>query len=88
MAVLRNLKADNERLERELAEAKALVASALEAKAKGLTMKVAKSGGVSVYGMSRWPTTLYRSQWERLLAEKETILAFIEANADRLSVKE
>lgn len=51
-------------------------------------LKVGKAGGVSVYGMGRWPVTLYRSQWERLLDSAEEIRAFIEANADLLTSKE
>lgn len=53
-----------------------------------LTLKVSKAGAVSVYGMGRWPVTLYRGQWERLLTAKDDIVAFIEANGDLLSVKE
>ena len=58
-----------------------------EAKSK-LKLKIAKSGGVSVYGMGKWPTTLYRSQWETLLDHKEAILQFIEDNARHLKTKE
>jgi hypothetical protein len=52
-----------------------------------LTFKVSEKGALSIYGMGRYPVSLYREQWERLLAQKDAILAFIEANADRLSVK-
>ncbi len=56
--------------------------------AKGtLTFKVSEKGALSIYGMGRYPVSLYREQWERLLAQKDAILALIEANADRLSVK-
>ena len=53
-----------------------------------LSMKVTEKGGVSVYGMGRWPVTLYGSQWEKLLGVKDEILAFLEANKGKLSVKE
>lgn len=53
-----------------------------------LTLKVSEKGALSLYGMGRFPVTLYRGQWERLLESKEALLAYIEANADRLSVKE
>lgn len=53
-----------------------------------LTLKVSDKGAVSVYGMGRWPVTLYASQWERLLASKDEIVAFIETNRDQLAVKE
>lgn len=52
-----------------------------------LSCKVTEKGAVSVYGLGRFPTTLYRSQWERLLGAKEAIEAFIAANANLLSVK-
>lgn len=54
---------------------------------KALTMKVSEKGALSIYGLGRFPVTLYRGQWERLIAHAPTITAFIEANADRLSVK-
>jgi hypothetical protein len=83
MAVLRNLKADEAlelaRLREENAALKAATAS--------LPIKVSAKGGVSVYGLGRWPVTLYQSQWESLLASKESILAFIEANKSRLASK-
>lgn len=45
------------------------------------------SGAISLYGMGRFPITLYRGQWERLIAAVPQIEAFIEANASLLSVK-
>lgn len=66
----------------------ALVGQLKAAKQTKLTMKVSEKGALSVYGMGRWPVTLYRSQWERLLQHKDELLAFIEANASLLSVKE
>lgn len=50
-------------------------------------LKVTEKGGVSVYGMGRFPVTLYGEQWERLLARKDEILQFLADNADRLSKK-
>lgn len=55
---------------------------------KRLSLKVTEKGGLSVYGLGRFPVTLYRGQWERLLGAKDDILAFIEANGDSLSVKD
>lgn len=52
-----------------------------------LTLKVSKQGAVSVYGMGKWPVTLYSQQWARVLGAKDQIEAFISANADSLSVK-
>lgn len=53
-----------------------------------LHLKVSEKGAVSLFGMGKWPVTLYREQWERIFAAREQIEAFIEANADSLSVKE
>lgn len=53
-----------------------------------LTVKVSSKGGVSVYGLGRWPVTLYRSQWESLLGEAQTIKDFITDNADALASKD
>jgi hypothetical protein len=52
-----------------------------------LTLKVSDKGALSVYGIGRFPVSLYRAQWERLLTAKDDILAFIDANASKLSVK-
>ena len=54
-----------------------------------LRCKVGEKGGIMVMGLGRFPTTLYRSQWERLIAFIKTgeIERFIEANAAQLSVK-
>ena len=45
------------------------------------------SGAISVYGLGRFPVTLYASGWERLLSEADTIHAFIKANEALLSRK-
>lgn len=50
-----------------------------------LTLKVAKSGAVSLYGMGRFPVTLYASQWDKVLNEAEAIREFIQTNANLLS---
>ena len=51
-------------------------------------LKVTEKGGVSVYGLGRFPVTLYKSQWDKLLAMKDDILTFMEDNKDRIAVKE
>lgn len=51
-------------------------------------MKVSEKGALSVYGMGRFPVTLYKEQWLRLLAMAEDIKAFIAANNDNLKSKE
>jgi hypothetical protein len=51
-------------------------------------LKVSEKGALSVYGMGRFPVTLYREQWEKLLAMSDQILEFIQANDDKLKKKE
>lgn len=53
----------------------------------GLTLRVSEKGALSVYGMGRFPVTLYREQWERLAKAMPLIQEFITANADKLKVK-
>lgn len=61
----------------------------LKAKETGpLALKVSQKGAVSVYGLGRWPVTLYRSQMERFLGEAERIKAFMVEHADQLKTKE
>ena len=55
--------------------------------ATGITMKVSEKGGISVYGMGRFPITLYKEQWLKLLDMSDAIRAFIAANEATLKVK-
>ena len=57
-------------------------------KERGLTLKIGEKGGLSVYGLGRFPVTLYKEQWVRLLGMADEIRAFIEANNDKLKTKE
>lgn len=66
----------------------AMLLAARSANAGKLTLKVTEKGGISCYGLGRFPVSLYRSQWERLLSEADKIKAFILANADKLAVKD
>lgn len=50
-------------------------------------LKVSPKGGVSLYGLGRFPVTLYRSQWKTLFSKKAEIESFIEAHADKLASK-
>jgi hypothetical protein len=70
------------------AENEALKARAEARKPSVLTCKVSVKGAVSLYGLSRYPVTLYASQWQKLLQKKDEILAYIEANKSYLSSKE
>jgi hypothetical protein len=55
--------------------------------ARGLSFRVSEKGAVSVYGLGRFPVTLYQEQWEKLLAQIDDLKAFIEANQNRLKKK-
>lgn len=53
-----------------------------------LEFRVSEKGGVSVYGLGRFPVTLYYEQWTRLLGAAEDLRAFLEENKDKLKLKE
>lgn len=53
-----------------------------------VSMKVSEKGGLSVYGLGRFPVTLYQEQWLKLLNMAEEIKQFIEENRDKLKAKE
>ena len=50
-------------------------------------IKIGAKGGVSVYGLGRFPVTLFASQWDALIGRIPEVKAFIEANRDKLAVK-
>ena len=76
-----DLQAENERLRAENER--------LKQSGRGkLAMKVSEKGALSVYGMGRFPVTLYKEQWLRLLAIADDIRSFIEANQQSLKSKE
>lgn len=75
-----DLKSEIERLR---AENEALKRSSF----KGLSMKVSEKGALSVYGLGRFPVTLYKEQWLRLLEMTEDIRAFIRQNETQLRSK-
>ncbi len=75
------LKAELERLKAENAALKARGA-------KGVSMKVSEKGAVSVYGLGRFPVTLYQEQWLKLLDMAEDIRAFVREHQGELKKKE
>jgi hypothetical protein len=81
MAPEEDLKAELERLRAEN--------EALKKPTRGkVFLKVSEKGGLSVYGLGRFPVTLYREQWERLLALSDEIRNFIRDNDETLKKKE
>ncbi len=73
--------AELERLRRENAALK-------KGASEGVRMKVSEKGGLSIYGMGRFPVTLYKEQWLRLLNMSDEIRAFIAENEARLKAKD
>lgn len=65
----------------------ALVAQMQAQPARKLSMKVSAKGALSIYGLGRFPVTLYATQWERLLAASAEITAFLATNAKLLATK-
>jgi hypothetical protein len=55
---------------------------------RGLSLKVSEKGGVSLYGVGRFPVTLYKEQWRRILGMAAEIEAFIQENESQLKSKE
>ena len=72
-AELARLRAENERLKRT--------------QSRGVSLKVSEKGGVSVYGLGRFPVTLYKEQWTKLLDMADEIRAFIRDNDANLKAK-
>lgn len=63
--------------------------AALKARAtRGVSIKVSEKGGVSVYGLGRFPVTLYKEQWAKLLDIAADIRAFIKEHDAQLKTKE
>jgi len=69
-----------EKLARLEAENKALKDQIEQRKPGQLRLKISEKGGLSVYGLGRFPVTLYKEQWKRLLEHAEEIKTFLEQN--------
>lgn len=72
-AELERLRIENERLKGQ--------------RTRGVSLKVSEKGGVSVYGLGRFPVTLYKEQWTRLLEMADDIRTFIKENDGKLKTK-
>jgi hypothetical protein len=73
-AELARLKDENERLKAR--------------QSRAVSLKVSEKGGLSVYGLGRFPVTLYKEQWTKLLDMTEDIRAFLKENDGKLKSKE
>ena len=80
MTTEEHLKAELERLR---AESEALKRTS----SKGLSLRVSEKGAASVYGLGRFPVTLYKEQWLRLLDMADEIREFIKMNESQLKSK-
>ena len=74
-AEIERLRAENENLKRPAARGQ-------------MSLKVSEKGALSVYGLGRFPVTLYREQWEKLLGMSDQIRQFILENDQQLKKKE
>ena len=75
-----DLRAELERLRKENESLK-------KGAAKGISMKVSEKGGLSIYGLGRFPITLYKEQWTKLLDMSDEIRSFLVANDAELKTK-
>ena len=78
----------DEDLKAELEKLKAENAALKARGGRGVSMKVSEKGGLSVYGLGRFPITLYQEQWLKLLDLTEDIRGFIRENEGKLKKKE
>ena len=76
-----DLRAELEQLRKENAALK-------KESASGTRLRVSEKGGVSIYGLGRFPVTLYKEQWLKLLDMSSDIRAFIAANEAQLKAKD
>lgn len=79
---------NEDELKAELARLKAENEALKNRGAKGISMKVSEKGGVSIYGLGRFPVTLYKEQWIKLLDMSEDIRNFIKENEEKLKSKD
>jgi hypothetical protein len=78
----------NEDLQAELERLRAENESLKKKRSAAIYLKVSEKGGLSVYGLGRFPVTLYQEQWLKLLGMADEIKQFIEDNRAQLKLKE
>lgn len=78
----------SEDLQAELAKLRAENESLKKAGSRGISLKVSQKGALSLYGMGRFPVTLYKEQWVKILDMADAIRAFIADNDSALKAKE
>ena len=70
-----------------LAQAQARIAELESKPTRRVSFKVTDKGGVSAYGIGRFPVTLYKSQWEMLIEAGPTLVEFLKTNSARLTTQ-
>lgn len=85
---MNNAMTEQQQLQAQIAALMAENARLKANKAPSSSIKISAKGAVSVYGLGRFPITLYASQWQSLLNKQEDIKAFITANLEALAKKE
>lgn len=75
-------------LRRELEKVKAENEAMRNRSLQGINLRVSAKGAVSVYGLQRFPVTLYAEQWQKLLEMADDIRGFIAENASKLARRE
>jgi hypothetical protein len=91
VAILASGKGDSmadEDVQAELARLRAENEALKQRRSGNISMKVSEKGAVSVYGLGRFPVTLYQEQWAKLLGAADEIRAFIDENRSQLKMKE
>lgn len=78
----------SEELQAELVKLRAENESLKKAGSRGISLKVSQKGAVSLYGMGRFPVTLYKQQWIKILDMADAIRTFIADNDSALKAKE
>lgn len=78
----------DENIQQELERLRAENEALKKKRNSAISMKVSEKGAVSVYGLGRFPVTLYQEQWLKLLAVADEIKGFIEENKASLKAKE
>ena len=76
-----------EEMQAELARLQAENAALKSRSSRAVSLRVSEKGGVSVYGLGRFPVTLYKEQWQKLLDMGEDIRRFMEEHAAELKSK-
>ena len=79
---------DSNDLKAEIEKLRAENAALKKSPAKSLSMKISEKGGLSIYGLGRFPVTLYKEQWNKLLDIGDEIRAFLKANDAALKAKD